>query len=151
MFPEECDTTAEHGGQNPQASFLAQKDATRGSCFTGISDIIVKHGGWNTRTENLFVVNGEFDPGRSASLSSRGTSECEKQPGQPVEIIKGGHYCWDWDLRGGECDMEVRRVVDLGITRVKGWLAEWYEKHRVENRMPKETGTYWKDVLPLKP
>lgn len=148
--PGKCDPNGKHGGQNLQASFGGNKDGTHGECRTGISDIIVKHGGWNSRTTNLFVVNGEFDPWGSASLPSRGTSECENTP-KAVEIIKGGHHCWDWDLQKGKCDREFRHVIDVGIKRVQGWLEEWYKHHLkgAENPMPKGIVEFWPDVQDL--
>ncbi|KAG9043360.1 Thymus-specific serine protease, partial [Tulasnella sp. UAMH 9824] len=152
--PGKCDPNAPHGGQNPQASLVANKGGTHGKCRTGISDIILEHGGWTTRTERLFVVNGEFDPWHSASLPSRSTTECEKTP-QEVKIIKGGHYCWDWDLQKGTCDWQFKNVINAGVQKVQEWLNEWYKHYRhlkgTEHPMAKGIPIveFWQDVRDL--
>lgn len=105
-------------------------------------------GGWNLQANNLFAVNGQFDPWRSASLSSRWAPKFRSTPHQQVEIVKDGHHCWDWYLRGAVFNPDVKRVVDLGISTVKGWLEEWYRNHpTVKNSMPKAVGEFWKDIL----
>ncbi|KAG8916208.1 hypothetical protein FRC01_003297 [Tulasnella sp. 417] len=105
-------------------------------------------GGWNLQANNLFVVNGEFDPWRSASLSSRWAPKFRNTPHQRVEIVKEGHHCWDWYLGGAAFNPDVKRVVDLGIKTVKGWLEEWYRAHpKVKNSMPNVVDEVWKDIL----
>ncbi|KAG8942755.1 hypothetical protein FRC04_003525 [Tulasnella sp. 424] len=107
-----------------------------------------EHGGWNLRARNLFVVNGQFDPWRSASISSRWAPKFHNTPHQRVEVVKGGHHCWDWNLYGAYYDHDVKRVVDRGIKRVRSWVRQWYRKHRnVENSMPKGKVDIWAGIL----
>ncbi|KAG8915045.1 hypothetical protein FRC01_003808 [Tulasnella sp. 417] len=151
FHPNKFGTNAEHGGQNPQAGnfFVVNGQETPGNVHLDVSGTNLKHGGWNLQANNLFVVNGEFDPWRSASLSSNWAPQHPDTPHQKVEVIKEGHHCWDTDLGGAEFNRDIQRVVDLGITTVKGWLEEWYRDHpNVRNSMASAVGEYWKGILP---
>ncbi|KAG9045421.1 hypothetical protein FS837_006331 [Tulasnella sp. UAMH 9824] len=104
-------------------------------------------GGWNIRANNLFVVNGQFDPWRSASLSSRWAPKFRNTQHQLVEVIKGGHHCWDWNLYGAIYDHDVKRVVDEGVKTVQGWVKQWYKAHpKVKNSMPAKVN-YWAGIF----
>ncbi|KAG9045422.1 hypothetical protein FS837_006332 [Tulasnella sp. UAMH 9824] len=105
-------------------------------------------GGWNIRAKNLFVVNGQFDPWRSASLSSRWAPKFRNTPHQLVEVIKGGHHCWDFNLDGAKYNPDTKRVVDKGVKTVQGWLKQWYRAHpKVKNSLPRSRVDYWADIL----
>ncbi|KAG8942753.1 hypothetical protein FRC04_003523 [Tulasnella sp. 424] len=125
------------------------EDGTPGNFTPDTSGNNAAHGGgWNIQANNLFAVNGQFDPWRSASLSSRWAPMFRSTPHQQVEVVKGGHHCWDWYLGGAVFNPDVKRVVDLGISTVKGWLEEWYgNRPNVKNSMPKTVGEFWKDIL----
>ncbi|KAG8987344.1 hypothetical protein FRB90_003394 [Tulasnella sp. 427] len=124
-------------------------DGTPGNYHPDTYDNNRDHGGgWNIRANNLFVVNGQFDPWRSATLSSKWAPKFRNTPHQRVEVVKGGHHCWDWNLYGAKYDHDVKRVVDRGIHRVKKWVRQWYRRHRhVENSMPTGTVNYWAGIL----
>ncbi|KAG8942757.1 hypothetical protein FRC04_003527 [Tulasnella sp. 424] len=124
-------------------------DGTPGSYYPDTFDNNLEHGGgWNLRARNLFVVNGEFDPWRSASLSSRWAPKFRNTPHQRVEVVKGGHHCWDWNLDGAKYDHDIKRVVDRGIKKMRSWVRQWYKKHRnVENSMPKGKVDIWAGIL----
>lgn len=83
------------------------------------------YGGWQLQADHLFVVNGQFDPWRSASLSSDWAPTFQNTTRQEVAVVDGGHHCWDWNLKGATYDPSIKSVVDLGIANVKGWLGEW--------------------------
>ncbi|KAG8896042.1 hypothetical protein FRC01_012063, partial [Tulasnella sp. 417] len=105
-------------------------DGTLGNYHPNTYGTNSKHGGgWNIRANNLFVVNGEFDPWRSASLSSRWAPKFRNTAHQLVEVVKGGHHCWDWNLYGAIYDPDVKRVVDKGVKTVRGWVKDWYKAH----------------------
>ncbi|KAG8992999.1 hypothetical protein FRB90_000820 [Tulasnella sp. 427] len=105
-------------------------------------------GGWNLQANNLFVVNGEFDPWRSASLSSIWAPTFNNTPHQHIEVIKDGHHCWDYYLPGAVFQPDVKRVVDIGMAALKEWVEEWYASHpTVNNTMPQAVGTFWKDIF----
>ncbi|KAG8895851.1 hypothetical protein FRC01_012164, partial [Tulasnella sp. 417] len=114
-------------------------DGSPGNFYPDTADTNSENGGgWNLRAKNLFVVNGQYDPWRSASLSSRYAPKFRHTPHQRVEVIRGGHHCWDFDLKGAKYNHDIKRVVDIGVKSIKKWVAQWYKGHRhVENSMPK--------------
>ncbi|KAG9045420.1 hypothetical protein FS837_006330 [Tulasnella sp. UAMH 9824] len=136
--------------QKPQTNnlFVVNGDGTLGNFHPDVFDINKNHGGgWNLQANNLFVVNGQFDPWRSASLSSKWAPVFQDTPHQDVEIVKDGHHCWDWNPNEAVLNPDIKRVVDLGIRTVKGWLQEWYGSHPdVKNSMPTAVGEFWKDI-----
>ncbi|KAG8920528.1 Thymus-specific serine protease, partial [Tulasnella sp. 408] len=89
----------------------------------------LKYDGWNLLAKNLFVVNGEFDPWRSASLSSRAAPAFDNVPYQDVIVIPDGHHCWDWSTSNAAVNLDVERVQDLGISTIRFWLDGWYDAH----------------------
>ncbi|KIO28591.1 hypothetical protein M407DRAFT_22175 [Tulasnella calospora MUT 4182] len=138
-------------GYNPRQCnhMFPNADGSIGSFYPDTDDVNSDHGGgWNLRARNLFVVNGQFDPWRSASLSSRYAPKFRNTPHQRVEVVRGGHHCWDWNLYGARYNRDVKRVVDIGVKRVKKWVKQWYRAHRkVENSMPKGKVNYWAGIL----
>lgn len=150
FHPSKFGANTEQGGQNVQTNnlFVVNGDGTLGNFHPDVFDINKNHGGgWNLQANNLFVVNGEFDPWRSASLSSKWAPAFQDTPHQHVEIVKDGHHCWDWNLNEAGLNPDIKRVVDLGISTVKGWLEEWYGSHpNVKNSMPQVGGECWKGV-----
>ncbi|KAG9041286.1 hypothetical protein FS837_012467 [Tulasnella sp. UAMH 9824] len=95
----------------------------------GTDTLNLKYGGWDLRARNLFVVNGEFDPWRSASLSSRAAAALVDIPSQEIVVIPNGHHCWDWSTDNAAVDPDVERVQNLGISTIRSWLDEWYHAH----------------------
>ncbi|KAG8894788.1 hypothetical protein FRC00_008442 [Tulasnella sp. 408] len=95
----------------------------------GANRLNLKYGGWNLRGKNLFVVNGEFDPWRSASLSSRAAPALVDIPSQEIIVIPNGHHCWDWSTDNAAVNPDVERVQNLGISTIRSWLDEWYDAH----------------------
>lgn len=93
--------------------------------------------GWNLMAKNLFVVNGEFDPWRSASLSSNYAPKFVDTPTQDINVIPGAHHCWDFYLPNAELDANVNATRKEGLGKVYGWLGEWYGNHpNVPNVLP---------------
>ncbi|KAG8948858.1 hypothetical protein FRC00_008416 [Tulasnella sp. 408] len=97
----------------------------------GANRLNLKYGGWNLQAKNLFVVNGEFDPWRSASLSSRAAPAFVDIPSQEIVVIPNGHHCWDWSTDNAAVNPDVERVQNLGISTIRSWLEEWYGAHPV--------------------
>ncbi|KAG8957487.1 hypothetical protein FRC03_010084 [Tulasnella sp. 419] len=86
--------------------------------------------GWNLKAPQLFVTNGEYDPWRSASLSSKYGPKYKKDKNyQKVVVIKGGHHCWDFSTWNYDLDRNVKRVVNTGIKQLRAWLDIWYLEH----------------------
>ncbi|KAG8900591.1 hypothetical protein FRC01_010076, partial [Tulasnella sp. 417] len=97
----------------------------------------LQFGGWNLMAENLFVVNGEFDPWRSASLSSRAAPAFVDSPTQEITVIPNGHHCWDWTMANAIVNPDVMQTQNLGISKIRSWLADWYEAHpSIKNNLP---------------
>lgn len=89
----------------------------------------LQYGGWNLVANNLFVVNGEFDPWRSASLSSQVAPAFVDTPAQEVVVIPNGHYCWDWSTENAAVNPDVEQIQDLGVSKILSWLGQWYAAH----------------------
>lgn len=121
-------------------------DGTPGNYQSNVNQVNSIYGGWRLRADRLFAVNGQFDPWRSASLSSRWAPLFRATPLQPLEVVANGHHCWDWALSGFMDNPDIKRVVDLGIGKVKGWVNDWYSSHPgVSNTMPQNVD-YWAAV-----
>ncbi|CAF1017977.1 unnamed protein product [Didymodactylos carnosus] len=94
-----------------------------------------KWGGWqigsNSCIENLFWINGEFDPWRSASINSDygapGGGKRADTPSCPDTIMAGAEHGWDGD-DDYDAPLSVRRVHAKVIAAIKRWLAVWATK-----------------------
>ena len=84
--------------------------------------------GWRlTDTKRLIWTNGEFDPWRTASMSS------EFRPGgpfpgseaAPLQIIPGGFHCSDLRLRNGIYNAGAQRVIDNQVKQIVKWVSEY--------------------------
>ncbi|KAG8878361.1 hypothetical protein FRB97_002575 [Tulasnella sp. 331] len=93
--------------------------------------------GWKLKANNLFVVNGQYDPWRSASLSSNWAPKSQNTETQQIQIVAGGHHCWDWIISDALYDPDIKRVVDIGVAQQKAWVKQWYAAHpMVKDAMP---------------
>ena len=85
-------------------------------------------GGWNYENyRRVLFVNGEFDPWRSASVSSQfrpgGPLESTKEI--PVSIVPGGIHCSDLRYLNGLADPHVGEVINKNIQQIVDWVDEW--------------------------
>ncbi|KAG9041287.1 hypothetical protein FS837_012468 [Tulasnella sp. UAMH 9824] len=106
--------------------------ATNSSAFnttTSADALNMQYGGWNLMATNLFVTNGEYDPARSASLSSRSAPAFVDTPTQAITVIPNAHQCWDWNSENAAINPDVIQAQELGISKIRGWLTEWYTAH----------------------
>ncbi|KAG8923740.1 hypothetical protein FRC00_005919 [Tulasnella sp. 408] len=93
--------------------------------------------GWNVVGNNIFVVNGEFDPWRSASVSSTWAPSFVDTPTQEITVIPEAHHCWDYYLMNTQVDENVKSVQNKGLTQIHDWLQTWYTNHpTVTNNLP---------------
>jgi len=86
-------------------------------------------GGWHSRPSvRLIQTNGQFDPWRTAGVSSefRPGGPVRSTEQQPVQIIPGGFHCSDLVMANAEANEGVRTVVEREIEVLKGWVGEWY-------------------------
>ncbi|KIO21853.1 hypothetical protein M407DRAFT_28564 [Tulasnella calospora MUT 4182] len=93
--------------------------------------------GWNVVGSNLYVVNGEFDPWRSASVSSTWAPSFVDTPTQEVTVIPDAHHCWDYYLMNTQVNDDVKAVQNKGLIQIHDWLQTWYTNHPgVTNNLP---------------
>ncbi|TDZ36495.1 putative extracellular serine carboxypeptidase [Colletotrichum spinosum] len=93
------------------------------------ADLNKATGGWFfTNTTRLVWSNGEFDPWRSASVSSelRPGGPLQSRPGAPVHLIPGSRHCNDLLVRNGEANEGVQAVITSEIEQLKTWVDEFY-------------------------
>ncbi|KAG8896617.1 hypothetical protein FRB99_008796 [Tulasnella sp. 403] len=103
-----------------------------------VGKITSEFSGWNIVVKNLYVVNGEFDPWRSASLSSRWAPSFQDTATQEITVIPQAKHCWDRYLANTLVNTDVRDAQQLGITKIYGWLQDWYQAHtNITSHLPK--------------
>ncbi|KAG8904832.1 hypothetical protein FRB99_001088 [Tulasnella sp. 403] len=125
-------------------------DGTPGNFNPNTTGTNTVYGGWNLSAQNLYVVNGQYDPWRSVSLSSIWAPP--QPPSQTIEVLAGGHHCWDWNLSGAYYNPDVKRVVDLGIDTLRGWLEAWYAaRPNITNSLPVPKPDVWVGIPHLLP
>lgn len=113
-----------------QCSYMfPNADGTPGNYTPSTTQVDSTYGGWNLVAENLFVVNGQYDPWRSVSLSSDWAPGFTDTATQKITVVAGGHHCWDFDAENADYDPDVDRVITLGISTVKTWVLDWYQTH----------------------
>ncbi len=90
-------------------------------------------GGWKPRrSQRLLYVNGEFDPWRTAGVSSefRPGGPLKSTKDVPVNIVPGGFHCSDMTMRNAEANPGVEAVVAHNVRIIKGWTADWYKQKK---------------------
>ncbi|KAG9018025.1 Thymus-specific serine protease [Tulasnella sp. 427] len=121
----------------PPPSATSWTNSSAVNTTTAVDALNAQYGGWNMVGTNLFVTNGEFDPTRPASLSSRSAPAFADSPTQEIVLIPNAHQCWDWSLANAAVNIDVMRTQELGIATIRGWLNQWYAAHpTVNNTMP---------------
>ena len=93
--------------------------------------------GWNlTDTTRLLWVNGEFDPWRSASVSSefRPGGPLQSREEAPVYLLGGATHCIDLVVRNGVVNVGVAGAQNSALTTMKGWVDEFYSNKARQGR-----------------
>lgn len=85
--------------------------------------------GWNIQSPSTFFVNGQFDPWRSASLSSVWGPAYLAKDTANLTVIPGARHCWDQSLINAQINPDVLKVQTQGIGQVRDWLESWYRSH----------------------
>ncbi|KAG8976894.1 hypothetical protein FRC05_002831 [Tulasnella sp. 425] len=105
--------------------------------------------GWNIMAERLFVVNGQFDPWRSVSLSPLWMDrypELNIEDILDIHVIPNATHCWDYRLVNGELDPNVKKVQTKALVRIREWLQHWYMNHpEVPNNLSHSAGISGKE------
>ncbi|KAK4167891.1 putative serine protease EDA2 [Cladorrhinum sp. PSN259] len=96
--------------------------------------------GWYLNTPRVLWVDGEFDPWRSASVSSnfRKGGPRRSTPDQPVLVIKGGRHGNDLWTDSGESVGEIGNVQGQAVSQMFKWVNGFYD---VEKR--RQAGWGW--------
>lgn len=115
----------------PLSSYMfPNADGTPGN-FSGanVNEFNMETKGWNLMGQNLWVVNGQYDPWRSSSLSSAWAPKFVDTPSQDITVIPNAHHCWDFYLANTVYNSDVEQTQNEGITTIHGWLSTWYTNH----------------------
>ncbi|KAK4175357.1 putative serine protease [Triangularia setosa] len=123
--------TPEYFERQCRLMFPNQGD-TRSGLSSGktAEDVNQLTGGWFVNTTRLIWTNGEFDPWRSGSVSSkyRPGGPQESTAETPVYLVPGGRHCNDLDTRSGERNKGVQWVQLESIAKMVGWVSEFYDE-----------------------
>ena len=86
-------------------------------------------GGWdNTNSTRLLYANGQLDPWRDSTVSSkfRPGGPLESTSELPVFLIPGGTHCSDFYGQNWDVNPELKEIVDSEISTLKTWLGEFH-------------------------
>lgn len=85
------------------------------------------HGWDNTDTKRLLFSNGEFDPWRSASVSShfRPGGEFNGTADVPVIVIEGAIHCNDLSVRNA-IHPSIASAQDAEVKQITAWVNDFY-------------------------
>ncbi|KAK1756745.1 hypothetical protein QBC47DRAFT_377545 [Echria macrotheca] len=116
--------------------FPPEGNATYGSATGKTTDMLnAMTGGWDLdNTTRLLWVNGEFDPWRSASVSSELRPGGPKQstPQAPLYLLEGGVHCSDLVVKNGEVNAGIKQAQNSMVETMKGWVQEFYQANPVK-------------------
>lgn len=120
---------AEYYGRQCQNFFPTEHGKTFASS-QGKTEIQVNDhtGGWETRASTrLLYSNGEYDPWRSASVSStfRPGGPLNGTDSVPVILINGSRHCNDLSLSNA-VNPAVAAAQQAEISQISDWVAEFY-------------------------
>lgn len=88
-------------------------------------------GGWSaTNTTRLMMTNGEWDPWRDVTYSSKfrpgGPLKTSEQ--LPVRYLKHGTHCSDLYGQNWDVNADAKAIADEETAQMKGWIAKFYEQ-----------------------
>ncbi|KAL9055018.1 MAG: hypothetical protein Q9162_003783 [Coniocarpon cinnabarinum] len=85
-------------------------------------------GGWDiTNTTRLIYTNGEYDPWRTAGVSSdlRPAGPLASTEQVPVNVVPGGFHGSDMVTRNGDVNVGAKAVIDKEVQQIVDWVAEF--------------------------
>lgn len=81
--------------------------------------------------QRIAWTNGEFDPWRSAGVSSElrpgGPLASDEATSRPVYLIEGARHCNDLLVKNAEANVEVLKTQQGVLRNIKTWVAEFYK------------------------
>ncbi|KAI0019858.1 serine carboxypeptidase S28-domain-containing protein [Xylariomycetidae sp. FL0641] len=92
-------------------------------------------GGWfesGHNTERLMMTNGQWDPWRDATLSSkfRPGGPKESSPELPIRVIPHGTHCSDFYGQNWEVNEEVKKIAYDAVENLAEWVQEFYDEKK---------------------
>lgn len=96
----------------------------------------------NAQTSRLFYSNGEYDPWRSASVSStfRPGGPLDGSTDVPVILINGSRHCEDWSKKNA-INPAVAAAQHAEISQMSYWVSEFYSAKLAESSSATATAT----------
>ena len=95
-------------------------------------------GGWDiVDSTRLLYVNGDYDPWRTASVSSwelRPDGALNSTEKVPVVIVPGGFHVSDMVTQNGKANAGVQEAIDQVVAQLAAWVAEFPKRHGREWR-----------------
>jgi hypothetical protein len=92
-------------------------------------DVNAYTGGWSIdNTTRLMMTNGDKDPWRDATLSSkfRPGGPKESTPEMPIRVVPGGVHCSDLYGQNWAVNPELKAIVDDEVANMQRWVNEFY-------------------------
>ncbi|KAK3326755.1 serine carboxypeptidase S28 [Apodospora peruviana] len=124
--------TAEYYQRQCDLLFPPQDNVTFGSAAGKTAETLnALTGGWDyTNSTRLIWINGEFDPWRSASVSSelRPGGPLKSTPEVPVFLLPGARHCNDLSTKNADANADLRKAHGEMIVQMKEWVGEFYKQ-----------------------
>ncbi|KAK0716778.1 serine carboxypeptidase S28 [Lasiosphaeria miniovina] len=128
-------------------SFPTEGNATYGSAAGKTVDMTndVTQGWDLTNTTRLLWVNGEFDPWRSASVSSelRPGGPLESTAAAPVFLMPGARHCNDLLTKTADINEGVRATQRAVIAQMEVWAQDFYKGKNCQKWMICDRNDGW--------
>lgn len=129
--------------------FTYSTSTSRGAKAKTAEQLNAQTGGWmfptngsasSVGTPPMRIVwsNGEFDPWRSASVSSelRPGGPLASTASQPVYLMADARHCNDLLLKNGLANAGVMSAINGIVATMKGWTADFYKANGLDYSMP---------------
>ncbi|KAM7186467.1 serine carboxypeptidase S28 [Rhypophila sp. PSN 637] len=123
--------TPEYFQRQCELLFPAEDGVTYGSAAGKTADSLnAWTGGWNfVNTTRVLWVNGEFDPWRSASVSSelRPGGPLQSTPEVPVYLLPKGIHCNDLNVRNAQANSDLKTAHKSMVKTMVKWVDDFYQ------------------------
>ncbi|KAI6245863.1 putative extracellular serine carboxypeptidase [Erysiphe necator] len=113
--------------------FPPESNYTYGSGLTE-DDLNALTKGWDlTDTKRLIWTNGQYDPWKTAGMSSefRPGGPFQGTPEQPIQVIPKGIHCSDLRYSNAIANAGVKAVIDKQVKQIGIWVAEYYAQDEI--------------------
>lgn len=90
-------------------------------------------GGWfETNVTRLMMTNGQWDPWRDSTLSSKFRPGGPKQstPEFPIRLVTEGTHCSDLYGQNWAVNPGVKAIADEQVANMDAWVQEFYDQKK---------------------